>query len=60
MFSIFLMDIRVISYRTTGTFTSFQNISIALFDIFTSRINHMHTAQRRIKEKTPNVSLMCV
>jgi len=31
-----------------------------LFDILTSRINHMHTDERRIKEKTPNVSLMCV
>jgi len=25
------MDIRVISYHTTGTFTSFRNISTALF-----------------------------
>jgi len=30
-----------------------------VFDILTSRINHMHTDERRIKEKTPNVSLMC-
>jgi hypothetical protein len=60
MLSIVLMDIRVISYRTSGTFTSFHNISTALFEIFTSHINHMRTAQRRIKEKTLNVSQMCV